>query len=104
MSPDTPTDAGDGTVPELAGGGLDAVLAASMMRSARIPADTAARVTGAILRSPRPATRQLARGLWRQLAVGLGTGQDLPRLDRRFADPAWRGNPVLRRLALSYLV
>ena len=104
MSPDTGTDAGDGTVLELAGGGLDAVLAASMMRSARIPADTAARVTGAILRSPRPATRQLARGLWRQLAVGLGTGEDLPRLDRRFADPAWHGNPVLRRLALSYLV
>jgi transglutaminase-like putative cysteine protease len=53
----------------VAGGGFDAVLASSMLRSARIPAKTAARVVGAILRTPGPAGRQLSRGLLRQLAV-----------------------------------
>jgi transglutaminase-like putative cysteine protease len=80
-------------VPGVAGGGFDAVLASSMLRSARIPAKTAARVVGAILRTPGPAARQLSRGLLRQLAVGLGRDEDdLPKLDRRFADPAWHGN------------
>lgn len=95
----------DDAVPGVAGGGFDAVLASAMLHSARIPATTAARVAGAIVRTPGPAIRQLGRGLVRQLAVGLGRDQDgLPDLDRRFADPAWHGNPVLRRLALSYLV
>jgi polyhydroxyalkanoate synthase len=75
-----------------------------MLHSPQIPAKTAARVVGAILRTPRPAARRLGRGLLRQLAVGLGRDEDdLPKLDRRFADPAWHGNPVLRRLAMSYL-
>ena len=75
-----------------------------MLHSARIPAKTAARVAGAILRTPGPAARRLGCGLLRQLAVGLGRDEDdLPKLDRRFADPAWHGNPVLRRLAMSYL-
>ena len=94
----------DDVVPGVAGGGFDAVLASSMLHSARIPAKTAARVAGAILRTPGPAARRLGRGLLRQLAVGLGRDEDdLPKLDRRFADPAWHGNPVLRRLAMSYL-
>jgi len=84
----------DDVVPGVAGGGSGAVLASSMLRSARIPAKTAARVAGAILRTPRPAARRLGRD-----------EDDLPKLaklDRRFADPAWHGNPVLRRLAMSY--
>jgi polyhydroxyalkanoate synthase subunit PhaC len=94
----------DDVVPGVAGGGFDAVLASSMLHSARIPAKTAARVVGAILRTPGPAARRLGRGLLRQLAAGLGRDEDdLPKLDRRFADPAWHGNPVLRRLAMSYL-
>ena len=42
----------DDVVPGVAGGGFDAVLASSMLHSARIPAKTAARVAGAILRTP----------------------------------------------------
>jgi hypothetical protein len=52
-------------------------------------------VVGAILRTPRPAARRPGRD-----------EDDLPKLaklDRRFADPAWHGNPVLRRLVMSYL-
>jgi hypothetical protein len=85
----------DDVVPGVAGSGFDAVLASSIPHSARIPAKTAARVVGAILRTPRPAARRLGRDK-----------DDLPKLaklDRRFADPAWHGNPVLRRLAMSYL-
>ena len=85
----------DDVVPGVAGGGSGAVLASSMLHSARIPAKTAARVVRAILRTPRPAARRLGRD------------EDhlpkLAKLDRRFADPAWHGNPVLRRLAMSYL-
>ena len=95
----------DAAPPEVAGGGFDAVLAVTMLRSARMPAETVGRVAGALLRSPRALAAQVGRGLLRQLAVGLGVEEDQqPRLDRRFADPAWRGNPLLRRLALSYLV
>jgi poly[(R)-3-hydroxyalkanoate] polymerase subunit PhaC len=88
----------------LAGGGGDAVLAAAMLRSARLPTDTVARVAGAVVRSPDAAARHLVRGLRRQLAVAVGTGEQLPDLDRRFADAAWHTNPALRRLAQSYLV
>lgn len=95
------TDAGS----VLAGGsGGDAVLAAAMLRSARLPVDTLARVAGAVVRSPDAAARHLIRGLRRQLAVAVGAGEQLPDLDRRFTDAAWHGNPALRRLAQSYLV
>lgn len=94
------TDAGS----VLAGGGGDAVLAAAMLRSARLPVDTLARVAGAVVRSPDAAARHLVRGLRRQLAVAVGAGEQLPDRDRRFSDAAWHGSPALRRLAQSYLV
>ena len=87
--------ADDDVVPGAAGGGSGAVLASSMLHSARIPRQDRRPDGRAIFRTPRPAARRLGRD-----------EDDLPKLaklDRRFADPAWHGNPVLRRLAMSYL-
>ena len=75
----------DDVVPGVAGGGSGAVLASSMLHSARIPAKTAARVVRAILRTPRPAARRLGRD-----------EDDLPKLaklDRRFATPPGAATP-----------
>ena len=91
-------------VSDLGGGGLDAILAAAMLRSAGLTAGTVAQVARAVAQSPGAAARHSARGLRRQLQVAAGAGEELPELDRRFADPAWRDNPFLRRLAQSYLV
>ena len=91
-------------VSDLGGGGLDAILAAAMLRSAGLMAGTVAQVARAVAQSPGPAARHAARGLRRQLHVVAGAGEELPEMDRRFADPAWRDNPFLRRLAQSYLV
>jgi polyhydroxyalkanoate synthase len=38
-----------------------------------------------------------------RIAAGRST-VEIPKRDRRFADPAWKGNPVLHRLVQSYLV
>jgi polyhydroxyalkanoate synthase subunit PhaC len=89
---------------DLGGGGLDPILAGAMLRSAGLMAGTVAQVARAVAQSPGAAARHAARGLQRQLQVAAGAGEELPELDRRFADPAWRDNPFLRRLAQSYLV
>ena len=65
--------------PTWRGGGLDAVLAAAMLRSARLPAEycwPGWRARCAQSPAPRPGT--LARGLRRQLAVAVGAGEELP--------------------------
>jgi polyhydroxyalkanoate synthase len=100
----TPASRDADAVSDLGGGGLDAILAGEMLRSAGLMAGTVAQVARAVARSPGAATRHAARGLRRQLHVAAGAGEELPELDRRFADPAWRDNPFLRRLAQSYLV
>jgi len=91
-------------VSDLGGGGLDAILAGVMLRSAGLMAGTVAQVARAVAQSPGAAARHSARGLRRQLQVAAGASEELPELDRRFADPAWRDNPFLRRLAQSYRV
>jgi polyhydroxyalkanoate synthase subunit PhaC len=87
-------------VSDLGGGGLDAILAGVMLCSTGQMTGIVAQVARAAAQSPGAA----ARGLRRQLHVVAGAGEELPELDRRFADPAWRDNPFLRRLAQSCLV
>ena len=55
--------------------------------------------------SPRRLPRESLRTMARLGGVALGTGKvELPERDKRFADPAWRENPVYRRLGEGYVV
>ena len=59
-----------------------------------------------MLRNPVPPARRLAGLAARVGAIGWGSGAASTAgagLDRRFADPAWAGNPLLNRIALTYL-
>jgi polyhydroxyalkanoate synthase subunit PhaC len=85
--------------------GFEAVLTASAYRNVldRIPGAEIRRTTVAVLSHPAPVTREIA-DLARRLADiarGIDDGRNV--FDRRFADPAWQENPVLRRVAMSYL-
>ena len=69
-----------------------------------LPAGAAARTVGGLARRPRrPAARTKALGA--QLArAAAGRSQLRPAAgDRRFADPAWETNPLLRALLQAYL-
>jgi len=69
-----------------------------------LPGRSTAHFVGALARRPRPtATRaaDLVAELGR-IAVGASSVAPSSR-DRRFADPAWTGNPVLRRVVQAYL-
>ena len=93
-----------------AAGGLDLLLtdaALGVLRRLR-PDSSLLRLAAALARRPELVGREAAR-LGAELgriaagrsavAPGMGTG---PR-DRRFADPAWTGNPLLRRSVQAYL-
>jgi polyhydroxyalkanoate synthase subunit PhaC len=58
----------------------------------------------ALARNPEIVVRQ-ATGLLSELGKIASGGSEItaPRRDRRFDDPAWRGNPVLRRAMQAYL-
>ena len=87
-------------------GGLDLLLsdaALGVLRRFR-PDSSTLRFAAAIARRPRlladqagQLTRELAR-----IAAGRSAISAAPR-DRRFADPAWTSNPVLRRIVQAYL-
>src|ERR1700744_6106447 len=68
------------------------------------PGSSGLRLAAALAARPR-----LVAGRGRQLAgelarVAVGRSQVQPsRRDRRFADPAWTGNPLLRRTVQAYL-
>ena len=107
MSEQEPTWAQDAVD---AAGGLDLLLtdaALGVMRRLR-PDSSLLRLAAGLARRPQLVGRQAARlgSELGRIAVGrsaitpeMGTG---PR-DRRFADPAWTGNPVLRRSVQAYL-
>jgi polyhydroxyalkanoate synthase subunit PhaC len=81
---------------------LDAINAG--LAAGRVGAlQAAAALATALARSSQ--TSDQARALARELAqVAAGTSAVAPaRGDRRFADPAWTGNPVYRRLGQAYL-
>jgi polyhydroxyalkanoate synthase len=84
---------------------LDAVLVDAALGSRRfLPDASTARFAGGLARRPGTTGRRL-----RDLAVevaraGAGTSTITPsKRDRRFADPAWLENPLLRRVLQAYL-
>jgi polyhydroxyalkanoate synthase len=89
-----------------AAGPLDLLLAQAALGPARrfLPVRSGLRFAGALARRPdRLATR--LGGLAGELTrVAVGASEVAPSTrDRRFADPAWTQNPVLRRLVQAYL-
>jgi polyhydroxyalkanoate synthase len=87
--------------------GLDMVLvdaARGPLRRLVPPAGTALRFGSALARKPGPVARH-AGELLRELGrIAAGRSELEPgKKDRRFADPAWRGNPLLRRAMQAHL-
>jgi polyhydroxyalkanoate synthase subunit PhaC len=87
-------------------GALDLVLASAALSPARrfAPGRAGARMAGSLAKRPRVlATRgkQLG-GELAKVVTGASTLAPSPR-DRRFADPAWKDNGLLRRLLQAYL-
>jgi polyhydroxyalkanoate synthase subunit PhaC len=87
--------------------GLDMVLvdaAAGPLRRLIPPAGTVLRFGGSLARRPDALARrggELARELGK---VAVGRSELAPgKKDKRFADPAWSGNPVLRRAMQAHL-
>jgi polyhydroxyalkanoate synthase subunit PhaC len=85
---------------------LDALLVDAAFGPLRLlaPDVSTARLAGRLAARPG-ATAARLRSLAAELTrVGLGTSALTPDpKDRRFADPAWAGNPVLRRAVAAYL-
>ncbi|UOY00867.1 PHA/PHB synthase family protein [Blastococcus sp. PRF04-17] len=87
--------------------GLDMVLvdaARGPLRRLIPPADTALRLGSSLVRRPGTVARrtgELARELGR-ITVGSSELAPSPK-DKRFADPAWTGNPLLRRAMQTHL-
>jgi polyhydroxyalkanoate synthase subunit PhaC len=85
---------------------LDALLIDAALGPARrfAPDASTARFAAALARRPGVAARR-AGGLLAELArIGAGTSALAPsKRDRRFADPAWTDNPLLRRVVQAYL-
>jgi polyhydroxyalkanoate synthase subunit PhaC len=85
---------------------LDLVLAAAALGPARrlLPGAAGARFAAGLARRPRRLARRAAALTGELARVGRGrsTLAPLP-TDRRFADPAWTANPLLRRLVQGYL-
>ncbi len=69
-----------------------------------LPGRAGLRFAAAVARAPRPAAR-LARSTAIELVrVAVGRSEITPdKKDKRFADPAWTGNPALRRVVQAYL-
>src|SRR5215472_9424897 len=95
-----PPDTADQAAP------LDALLADAALGTFRrfTPDASAAKFAAGLARRPLTAGRRL-NSLAAELArIGAGTSTLAPaRRDRRFADPAWTGNALLRRIVQSYL-
>jgi poly[(R)-3-hydroxyalkanoate] polymerase subunit PhaC len=85
---------------------LDLLLAAAALGPLRrfLPGGAGVRFVTGLARRPRELARQ-ASWLAAELArVGLGRSTlTPPSRDRRFTDPAWTSNPLLRRLVQAYL-
>jgi polyhydroxyalkanoate synthase subunit PhaC len=87
-------------------GALDVLLtdgALGVVRRLR-PDGSMLRLAIGLARRPRPVARQAASLTAESARIAAGRSQLAPhRKDRRFADPAWRGNPALRRVMQAYL-
>ena len=85
---------------------LDALLvdAALGPRHRFVPNASIARFAAGLLRHPRTTGRRIGALVTELPRVGAKTSTLAPtRHDRRFADPAWVENPLLRRLVQAYL-
>ena len=105
-----PAAAGDGTAEEQAGEavmGLDMVLvdaARGPLRRMVPPARTLAALGTSLARRPDAVggrLKELAEEVGR-IAVGRSEIAPSPK-DRRFADPAWSGNPLLKRTMQAHI-
>ena len=85
---------------------LDALLVDAALGTLRrfVPDASAARLAVSLVRRPLTTGRRL-RALASEFArIGAGTSELAPaKRDRRFTDPAWMTNPVLRRAVQAYL-
>jgi poly[(R)-3-hydroxyalkanoate] polymerase subunit PhaC len=97
---------GDAESPGDVAGALDLLLADAALGVLRrfVPDSSALRLGGALARRPRTLALTAA-GLGEELAkIAAGRSRLAPAgKDRRFADPAWKQNPVLRRAVQAYL-
>jgi polyhydroxyalkanoate synthase subunit PhaC len=85
---------------------LDLLLAAAALGPLRraLPGGGAFRLAARLARQPRTVARRASRLAGELARVGLGRSTLTPSpRDRRFADPAWTSNPLLRRLVQAYL-
>ena len=85
---------------------LDALLADAALGTFRrfAPDTSAAMFATALARRPYTTGRRLSSLGAELVRIGAGTSALTPaRGDRRFADPAWTGNPLPRRIVQSYL-
>jgi polyhydroxyalkanoate synthase len=85
---------------------LDALLADAALGTFRrfAPDASAAKFAAALARRPYTTGRRLNSLAAELMRIGAGTSALAPdRRDRRFADPAWTGNALLRRIVQSYL-
>ena len=90
-----------------AAGGLDLLLtdaALGVLRRLRPDGGSVRALAGALARRPRLVGAEAGKLAVELASVAAGRSQLAPgRKDRRFADPAWTGNPLLRRSVQSYL-
>ena len=84
---------------------MDTMLAEAGSSVARwLPGREGLRFVGALARAPRPALGLAGRTVGELARVAAGRSRIAPdHKDKRFADPAWMGNPVLRRVVQGYL-
>lgn len=97
MSEDENADGG------AAGGGIETVLADARFQglAGLLPKGALSQLAGALVRKPGVPARHLKR-FAADLKRIVVSGEQVAELDFRFADRAWRENPVLNRIALGY--
>src|SRR4051794_24039330 len=104
--PPAPPEEESAWVADQPGVAFDAALLATMLGLVRtpLPARESASLAARLARHPRRAARPL-RGLLGEGARVLrgSSSLDPGRLDRRYADRAWKGNPLFRRVAQGHL-
>ena len=88
-----------------ASAGFEAALANAAFGGfgALLPSAELGRLAKAVVRRPKPVASRVVDLAARLGHVGIGVEDQPGARDRRFADRAWAGNPVLQRLALGYL-
>ena len=89
------------------GSPLDVMLTDAAVGPVRrlLPGRAGLKLAARLASRPVETTRLTARTALELGKVAIGTSQVVPgKRDKRFADPAWTGNPVLQRICQAYLV